>query len=55
MNECEHISVGSCKILSKEKSNSFNSGSLIVLGGIGCGDSLHVKKSILCNELEPPT
>ena len=36
MNECEHISVGTCKILSKDKSNSFNSGSLVVQGGIGC-------------------
>jgi hypothetical protein len=51
MNECEHISVGTCKILSKDKSNSFNSGSLIVLGGIGCGENLHVKHSVLCNEI----
>lgn len=51
MNESEHISVGSCKILSKENSSSFNTGSLVVIGGIGCGDNLHVKKSVLCNDL----
>jgi len=51
MNECEHISVGSCKILSKEKSGSFNSGSLVVMGGIGCGENLIVKKTILCNDI----
>lgn len=51
MNECEHISIGTCKILSKEKSNSFNSGSLIVQGGIGCGENLHVKHSVLCNDI----
>lgn len=51
MNECEHISVGTCKILSKEKSNSFNSGSLVVQGGIGCGENLYVKKSILCKNI----
>ena len=51
MNECEHISMGTCKILSKEKSDSFNSGSLIVQGGIGCGKNLHVKHSILCDDI----
>mgnify|MGYP001389020134 CR=1 FL=1 len=51
MNECEHISIGTCKILSKEKSNSFNSGSLIVQGGIGCGENLNVKNSVLCNDI----
>ena len=51
MNECEHISVGTCKILSKDKSDSFRSGSLIVQGGIGCGENLHVKQSIFCNDI----